>query len=131
MIQKGCDGKVMVGGKAVGLVDSWNATIDVTAADITALGEQWENSEAVKKAWSGSISATLDNQKHKALIDNILGLSAKLDVELFAGKEVSLSGSIMLTSASVNAVQGDKTSISINFKGCGAVSTTGFEEAGA
>ena len=52
MIQKGCDGKVMVGGKAVGLVDSWNATIDVTAADITALGEQWENSEAVKKAWS-------------------------------------------------------------------------------
>ena len=131
MIQKGCDGKVMVGGKAVGLVDSWNATIDVTAADITALGEQWENSEAVKKAWSGSISATLDNQKHKALIDNILGLNAKLDVELFAGKEVSLSGSIMLTSASVNAVQGDKTSISINFKGCGAVSTTGFEEAGA
>lgn len=131
MIQKGCDGKVMVGGKAIGLVDSWNATIDVTAADITALGEQWENSEAVKKAWSGSISATLDNQKHKALIDNILGLNAKLDVELFAGKEVSLSGSIMLTSASVNAVQGDKTSISINFKGCGAVSTTGFEEAGA
>ena len=131
MIQKGCDGKVMVGGKAVGLVDSWNATIDVTAADITALGEQWENSEAVKKAWSGSITATLDNQKHKALIDNILGLNAKLDVELFAGKEVSLSGSIMLTSASVNAVQGDKTSISINFKGCGAVSTTGFEEAGA
>ena len=131
MIQKGCDGKVMLGGKAVGLVDSWNATIDVTAADITALGEQWENSEAVKKAWSGSISATLDNQKHKALIDNILGLNAKLDVELFAGKEVSLSGSIMLTSASVNAVQGDKTSISINFKGCGAVSTTGFEEAGA
>lgn len=131
MIQKGCDGKVMVGGKAVGLVDSWNATIDVTAADITALGEQWENSEAVKKAWSGSISATLDNQKHKALIDNILGLNAKLDVELFAGKEVSLSGSIMLTSASINAVQGDKTSISINFKGCGAVSTTGFEEAGA
>ena len=131
MIQKGCDGKVMVGRKAVGLVDSWNATIDVTAADITALGEQWENSEAVKKAWSGSISATLDNQKHKALIDNILGLNAKLDVELFAGKEVSLSGSIMLTSASVNAVQGDKTSISINFKGCGAVSTTGFEEAGA
>ena len=131
MIQKGCDGKVMVGGKAVGLVDSWNATIDVTAADITALGEQWENSEAVKKAWSGSISATLDNQKHKALIDNILGLSAKLDVELFAGKEVSLSGSIMLTSASINAVQGDKTSISFIFKGCGAVSTTGFEEAGA
>ena len=131
MIQKGCDGKVMVGGKAVGLVDSWNATIDVTAADITALGEQWENSEAVKKAWSGSISATLDNQKHKALIDNILGLSAKLDVELFAGKEVSLSGSIMLTSASINAVQGDKTSISFNFEGCGAVSTTGFEEAGA
>ena len=131
MIQKGCDGKVMVGGKAVGLVDSWNATIDVTAADITALGEQWENSEAVKKAWSGSISATLDNQKHKALIDNILGLSAKLDVELFAGKEVSLSGSIMLTSASINAVQGDKTSISFNFKGCGAVSATGFEEAGA
>ena len=128
MIQKGCDGKVMVGGKAVGLVDSWNATIDVTAADITALGEQWENSEAVKKAWSGSISATLDNQKHKALIDNILGLGAKLDVELFAGKEVSLSGSIMLTSASINAVQGDKTSISFNFKGWGAVSTTGFEE---
>ena len=131
MIQKGCDGKVMVGGKAVGLVDSWNATIDVTAADITALGEMWENSEAVKKAWSGSISATLDNQKHKDLIDNILGLSAKLDVELFAGKEVSLSGNIMLTSASINAVQGDKTSISFNFKGCGAVSATGFEGAGA
>ena len=37
----------------------------------------------------------------------------------------------MLTSASINAVQGDKTSISFNFKGCGAVSTTGFEEAGA
>ena len=84
MIQKGCDGKVMVGGKAVGLVDSWSANVDVTAADITALGEMWENSEAVKKAWSGSISATLDNQKHKALIDDILGLSAKLDVELFA-----------------------------------------------
>lgn len=131
MIQKGCDGKVMVGGKEVGLVDSWSATVDVTAADITALGEMWENSEAVKKAWSGSISATLDNQKHKDLIDNILGLSAKLDVELFAGKEVSLSGAIMLTGASINAVQGDKTSISFNFKGCGAVSTTGFEGAGA
>lgn len=131
MIQKGCDGKVMVGEKTVGLVDSWNATIDVTAADITALGEQWENSEAVKKAWSGSISATLDNQQHKALIDNILGLNTKLNVELFAGKEVSLSGAIMLTSASINAVQGDKTSISFNFKGCGAVSITGFEGAGA
>ena len=120
MIQKGCDGKVMVGGTAVGLVDSWSANVDVTAADITALGEIWENSEAVKKAWNGSISATLDNQKHKALIDNILGLSAKLDVELFAGKEVSLSGAIMLTGASINAVQGDKTSISFNFKGCEA-----------
>ena len=131
MIQKGCDGKVMVGEKTVGLVDSWSTTVDVTSADITALGEMWENSEAVKKAWSGSITATLDNQKHKALIDNILGLSAKLNVELYAGKEVSFSGAIMLTGASINAVQGDKTSISFNFKGCGAVSATGFEEAEA
>lgn len=128
MIQKGCDGKVMLSAKKVGQVDSWNLSVDVTTADTTALGDQWEDCEAVKKAWSGSMSAIFDNKSHKALIDNILGGNAKLDVELFAGKEVSFSGKIQCTNAAVNATQGDKTSLSINFKGCGALSSTGLEE---
>lgn len=126
--QIGCDGALMVGEKTVGYIDSWSLTFDKSTSDVTSLGKAWREFISTVKSWNGSANATvLESSEHKALIEDLItGADTDLSVTFKAGADVSFTGKVKVTSASVNATQGDKTSVSFNFQGTGALSVTGL-----
>ncbi len=126
--QSGCDGSVSIGTKVIGYVDSWNATINKGSSDITALGKKWREYMSTIKDWSGSFNVTvLDSTEHKNIIDEIIiKEDTELDIVLKAGADVSYSGKVKVTSVSITATQGEKTTLSVNFQGNGACSVTGM-----
>ncbi len=130
-VQIGCDGSLSIGTTAIGYIDSWSLTTDHSTSEVTALGDKWKAFIATVKSWNGSANATvLDSTEHKTLIDDLIsGADTTLDAVFKAGKEVSFSGKIYVTSASVSATQGDKTSVSFNFQGTGALSVSGMTTA--
>ncbi len=126
--QIGCDGALMVGEKTVGYIDSWSLTFDKSTSDVTGLGKAWREFISTIKSWNGSANATvLESSEHKTLIEDLItGSDTELTVKFKAGADVSFSGKVKVTSASVNATQGEKTSISFNFQGTGALSVEGL-----
>lgn len=126
--QSGCDGSFSIESKAVGYIDSFNLTIDHDSAEITPLGVNWKEYMSTIKGWSGSANAVvIDSSEHKALIDDLItGTDTELECTFKIGKEVSFVGKIKVTSAGINATKGEKTSLSINFQGTGALTVTGM-----
>lgn len=126
--QIGCDGSLKIGEATIGYIDTFSLSFDKATADVTGLGKAWREYISTVKSWSGSANATvLESSEHKELIEDLLtGADTTLTATFKVGADVSFTGSIKLTSASVSATQGDKTSISFNFQGTGALSVTGL-----
>jgi predicted secreted protein len=126
--QCGCDGSLSIGSTVVGYIDTWSLSINKNDNDITQLGKKWREYMSTIKDWSGSFNATvLDSKEHKGIVEEIItNDDTELDCVFKAGNEVSFSGKVKVTSASISATQGEKTSLSINFQGNGALSFTGM-----
>lgn len=126
--QCGCDGSLSIGSTVVGYIDTWSLSINHSDSDITQLGKKWREFMSTIKDWSGSFNATvLDSKEHKGIIEEIItNDDTELECIFKAGNEVSFSGKVKVTSASISATQGEKTSLSINFQGNGALSVEGM-----
>lgn len=126
--QIGCDGALMIGEKTVAYIDSWSLTFDKSTSDVTGLGKAWREFISTIKSWNGSANATvMDSSEHKDLIEDLItGGDTELSVTFKCGADVSFTGKVKVTSGSVSASQGEKTSISFNFQGTGALSVTGL-----
>lgn len=127
MIQTGCDGSLSMASKAVGLIDSFSLNVNFNSEEKTAIGDSWASHILLLKDWSGSFSATLDNVEHAAAINAILtGTGTEIAGTFKCGNKVTLTGNILINSASINVQKGSKTSLSINFTGNGALTATGL-----
>lgn len=126
--QIGCDGSFSVGNKEVGYIDSFSLTIDKASSDVTGLGKGWREYLSTIKSWNGSANGVvLDSVEHKELIEDLItGTDTTLSCIFKTGSDVSFKGSVKVTSASISATQGEKTSISFNFQGTGALTVTGL-----
>ncbi len=126
--QCGCDGSLKIGEKVIGYIDTWSLSVNKGSSDVTSLGKTWREYMSTIKDWSGSFNAVvLDSAEHKGVVEEIItNADTELTCEFKAGNEVSFTGKIKVTSASISATQGEKTSLSVNFQGNGALSVTGM-----
>lgn len=123
-VMRGCDGKITVGTNDVAYIDSFSLSMNVGSAEVSSLGNEWKAFVATSKDWSGSASGTLDytDAAQKKFMDDFIATgSASATAKFKVASDLTLSGSINMTSLSINASHGDKVSVSFNFQGTGAL----------
>lgn len=119
---KGKDGVVKFGTPAVAVlkVQSWN--LDPQADEVSGwgMGDEWEESFTTIKRWSGSAEVYL-NPADAA----VPGLGEAVAAELFPGGETSgsgfFSGNVVVTGAAKSGSKDGIPTLTINFKGTGAL----------
>lgn len=141
----GKDGFFKIDGGAVAYMDNYSLSINAGTADITCLGDEWKQSIATQKSWSGSASGTLDlaDPEQAAVLAMFTG-SSSVTAQTLAfglGGNSSYGGSATISSISIGASVTDKITFSFNFEGNGPltlineydttrVATPGFSVAG-
>lgn len=97
-----------------------NFSIETVAAEIdsTAMGDTWDTTVAGRKGWSGSLEAHYDPDDN-AQDDLLEGETCNMALVPVVGN--SLTGTAIVTSRSITVDKDDIVSISISFKGTGAL----------
>lgn len=111
---------VTTGGSLAAVGQVKNFTVETTAAelDATSMGDAWDVVMAGRKSWSGSLEAHYD-PADTAQIDLLAGESVDLDLRPEAGNK--LTGTAIVTTRGITVDKDDIVSVSISFKGTGAL----------
>lgn len=121
-VMAGKSGYLMVGENKVGYIDNFSVNVNLGSAEVSQIGKQWREYIPTCSDWSGSISGTLDyaDAAQKAVVDELLTPTDQLfSVELKLGPALTVTGDIIVTSASITGSFADKVAVSFNFQGSG------------
>lgn len=121
----GKNGLIKLGENNVGYIDNFSVNVNLGSAEVSQIGEQWREYIPACSDWAGSISGTLDyaDAAQKEVVDELLTPTDQLfTVELKVGPTLTVTGNIIVTSASITGSFADKVAVSFNFQGSGALS---------
>lgn len=124
-VMAGKNGLIKLGENNVGYIDNFSVNVNLGSAEVSQIGEQWREYIPACSDWAGSISGTLDyaDAAQKEVVDELLTPTDQLfTVELKVGPTLTVTGNIIITSASITGSFADKVAVSFNFQGSGALS---------
>lgn len=129
-VMAGKNGLIKFGENNVGYIDNFSVNVNLGSAEVSQIGEQWREYIPTCSDWAGSISGTLDyaDTAQKEVVDELLTPTDQLfTVELKVGPTLTVTGNIIITSASITGSFADKVAVSFNFQGSGALSVKSSE----
>lgn len=125
-VMAGVDGIVKFGTNQIGYIDTWSITRTQNTGETSQLGKRDQEYIPTNRNWSGSLSGSFDyaDAAQKSIIDQLIGdgVGTVLAAAFVTNSELTLSGSIIVTSVAIGASHGDKITLSINFQGTGKLS---------
>ena len=124
-VMAGKDGEIKLGTNRIGYIDNFSINVNLGTAETSQIGEQWKEFIPTVSDWSGSASGTLDyaDAAQKEIVDELLACTDQLFTgEFKVGPALTLTGSIIFSSASITGSHGDKVAVSFNFQGSGSLS---------
>jgi len=130
-VMAGGDGIVKLGTNQIGYIDTWSITRTQNTGETSQLGKRDQEYIPTNRNWSGSFSGSFDYEDaaQKSVIDQLIddGVGTVLKCSFVCNADLTLSGSIIVTSVAIGASHGDKITLSVNFQGTGKLG----KEAGA
>lgn len=122
-VMAGVDGIVKLGTNQIGYIDTWSITRTQNTGETSQLGKRDQEYIPTNRNWSGSFSGSFDYEDaaQKSVIDQLIddGVGTVLKCSFVCNADLTLSGSIIVTSVAIGASHGDKITLSINFQGTG------------
>ena len=120
----GHEGAIYSSTKQIGGLNTFNLNINNATLDITSFGNGWKQYIDGVKDFSGSASGYLDysDAMQKEIVDDILSSAeTTLTLDFKVTKDLTLTGSVKISSLSTTVAVSDKVGISFNFVGNGAI----------
>lgn len=120
----GHEGAIYSSTKQIGGLNTFSLNINNAVLDVTSFGNSWKEHIDGVKDFSGSASGYLDYSDvvQKEIVDKILSSSeSTLTIDFKVTKDLTLTGSVKISSLSATIAVSDKVGISFNFVGNGAL----------
>lgn len=120
----GHEGAIYSSTKQIGGLNTFSLNINNAVLDVTSFGNSWKEHIDGVKDFSGSASGYLDysDTVQKEIVDKILSSSeSTLTIDFKVTKDLTLTGSVKISSLSATIAVNDKVGISFNFVGNGAL----------
>lgn len=120
----GHEGAIYSSTKQIGGLNTFSLNINNAVLDVTSFGNAWKEHIDGVKDFSGSASGYLDysDAVQKEIVDKILSSSeSTLTIDFKVTKDLTLTGSVRISSLSTTVAVSDKVGISFNFVGNGAL----------
>lgn len=120
----GHEGAIYSSTKQIGGLNTFSLNINNAVLDVTSFGNSWKEHIDGVKDFSGSASGYLDysDTVQKEIVDKILSSSeSTLTIEFKVTKDLTLTGSVKISSLSATIAVSDKVGVSFNFVGNGAL----------
>lgn len=120
----GHEGAIYSSTKQIGGLNTFSLNINNAVLDVTSFGNSWKEHIDGVKDFSGSASGYLDysDTVQKEIVDKILSSSeSTLTIDFKVTKDLTLTGSVKISSLSATIAVSDKVGISFNFVGNGAL----------
>lgn len=120
----GHEGAIYSSTKQIGGLNTFSLNINNAVLDVTSFGNAWKEHIDGVKDFSGSASGYLDysDAVQKEIVDKILSSSeSTLTIDFKVTKDLTLTGSVRISSLSTTVAVSDKVGISFNFVGNGAI----------
>lgn len=120
----GHEGAIYSSTKQIGGLNTFSLNINNATLDVTSFGSTWKEYIDGVKDFSGSASGYLDykDAMQKEIVDKILSSSeSTLTIDFKVTKDLTLTGSVKISSISTTVTVSDKVGISFNFVGDGAL----------
>lgn len=120
----GHEGAIYSSTKQIGGLNTFSLNINNAVLDVTSFGNSWKEHIDGVKDFSGSASGYLDysDAVQKEIVDKILSSSeSALTIDFKVTKDLTLTGSVNISSLSATVAVSDKVGISFNFVGNGAL----------
>lgn len=120
----GHEGAIYSSTKQIGGLNTFSLNINNAVLDVTSFGNSWKEHIDGVKDFSGSASGYLDysDTVQKEIVDKILSSSeSTLTIDFKVTKDLTLTGSVKISSLSATISVSDKVGISFNFVGNGAL----------
>ena len=120
----GHEGAIYSSTKQIGGLNTYSLNINNATLDVTSFGSGWKEYIDGVKDFSGSASGYLDykDAMQKEIVDKILSSSeSTLTIDFKVTKDLTLTGSVKISSLSTTVAVSDKVGISFNFVGDGAL----------
>lgn len=120
----GHEGAIYSSTKQIGGLNTFNLNINNATLDVTSFGNAWKEYIDGVKDFSGSASGYLDykDAMQKEIVDKILSSSeSTLMLDFKVTNDLTLTGSVKISSLSTTVAVSDKVGISFNFVGSGAL----------
>lgn len=120
----GHEGAIYSSTKQIGGLNTFSLNINNAVLDVTSFGNGWKEHIDGVKDFSGSASGYLDysDTVQKEIVDKILSSSeSTLTIDFKVTKDLTLTGSVKISSLSATIAVSDKVGISFNFVGNGAL----------
>lgn len=120
----GHEGAIYSSTKQIGGLNTFNLNINNATLDVTSFGNAWKEYIDGVKDFSGSASGYLDykDAMQKEIVDKILSSSeSTLTLDFKVTNDLTLTGSVKISSLSTTVAVSDKVGISFNFVGSGAL----------
>ena len=121
----GHEGAIYSNTKQIGGLNTFNLNINNATLDVTSFGNAWKEYIDGVKDFSGSASGYFDylDAMQKEIVDNILSSAeTTLTLDFKVTKDLTLTGSVKISSLSTTVAVNDKVGVSFNFVGNGAIS---------
>lgn len=120
----GHEGAIYSSTKQIGGLNTFSLNINNAVLDVTSFGNSWKEHIDGVKDFSGSASGYLDysDTVQKEIVDKILSSSeSTLTIDFKVTKDLTLTGSVKISSLSATISVSDKVGVSFNFVGNGAL----------
>lgn len=120
----GHEGAIYSSTKQIGGLNTFSLNINNAVLDVTSFGNSWKEHIDGVKDFSGSASGYLDYKDtvQKEIVDKILSSSeSTLTIDFKVTNDLTLTGSVKISSLSTTVAVSDKVGISFNFVGNGAL----------
>lgn len=120
----GHEGAIYSSTKQIGGLNTFSLNINNAVLDVTSFGNSWKEHIDGVKDFSGSASGYLDysDTVQKEIVDKILSSSeSTLTIDFKVTKDLTLTGSVKISSLSATIAVSDKVGVSFNFVGNGAL----------
>lgn len=120
----GHEGAIYSSTKQIGGLNTYSLNVNNGTLDVTSFGSNWKEYIDGVKDFSGSASGYLDysDAMQKEIVDKILSSSeSTLTLDFKVTKDLTLTGSVKISSLSANLSVTDKVGIAFNFVGNGAL----------
>ena len=119
----GKDGKVKVGGTAVGEVRSFSVEQSASTADDSVMGDAWDTHLQTRNSWTASVECLWDDGAAGGSILMLIGTTVSLELypEGDTVGDYELAGSATVESVNTSATHDGVVEASITCKGSGTL----------